>query len=160
MIARWVSLSGPGTTSDELAALATGAVVRVRRQVEGDRDEVGVGAGGVRRLEPRVELVQVEPALPRGLAQDLGDLVPLRVGDAQLRGVVLEISRHATQPSGVLDTWSLVADAEFLYSDLLPTGADDTPYRLITTEGVSTFEAQLRAERGPSSRSSPRRSAG
>ena len=30
---------------------------------------------------------------------------------------------------------------EFRYSDLLPTGADDTPYRLVTTEGVSTFEA-------------------
>jgi fumarate hydratase class I len=29
---------------------------------------------------------------------------------------------------------------EFLYSDLLPTGVDETPYRLITTEGVSTFE--------------------
>ncbi|CAN5219474.1 fumarate hydratase [soil metagenome] len=31
---------------------------------------------------------------------------------------------------------------EFRYSDLLPTGADDTPYRLITTEGVSTFEVE------------------
>ncbi|MCK0439891.1 fumarate hydratase [Gordonia alkaliphila] len=30
---------------------------------------------------------------------------------------------------------------EFLYSDLLPADQDDTPYRLITTEGVSTFEA-------------------
>ncbi len=30
---------------------------------------------------------------------------------------------------------------EFRYSDLLPIGADDTPYRLLTTEGVSTFEA-------------------
>ena len=30
---------------------------------------------------------------------------------------------------------------EFRYSDLLPLGADRTPYRLITTEGVSTFEA-------------------
>ncbi|MCG7632109.1 fumarate hydratase [Gordonia McavH-238-E] len=30
---------------------------------------------------------------------------------------------------------------EFLYSDLLPTGADETPYRLITTDGVSTFSA-------------------
>ncbi|WP_067689844.1 fumarate hydratase [Nocardia jejuensis] len=31
---------------------------------------------------------------------------------------------------------------DFLYSDLLPIGADkDTPYRLLTTEGVSTFEA-------------------
>ncbi|MGB3301553.1 fumarate hydratase [Gordonia sp. (in: high G+C Gram-positive bacteria)] len=29
---------------------------------------------------------------------------------------------------------------EFRYSDLLPIGADDTPYRLITTEGVSTIE--------------------
>jgi fumarate hydratase class I len=35
-----------------------------------------------------------------------------------------------------------VSDApEFRYSDLLPTGPDDTPYRLVTTEGVSTFEA-------------------
>ena len=33
------------------------------------------------------------------------------------------------------------ADPEFQYSDLLPTGADHTPYRLVTTEGVSTFEA-------------------
>jgi fumarate hydratase, class I len=32
-------------------------------------------------------------------------------------------------------------DPEFRYSDLLPTGKDDTPYRLLTTEGVSTFEA-------------------
>jgi len=30
---------------------------------------------------------------------------------------------------------------EFRYSDLLPLGKDETPYRLITTEGVSTFEA-------------------
>ena len=34
-----------------------------------------------------------------------------------------------------------MADPEFRYSDLLPTGKDQTPYRLITTEGVSTFEA-------------------
>ena len=30
---------------------------------------------------------------------------------------------------------------EFRYSDLLPIGPDDTPYRLVTTDGVSTFEA-------------------
>ncbi len=35
-------------------------------------------------------------------------------------------------------------DPEFRYSDLLPTGADETPYRLITTEGVSTFTADGR----------------
>ncbi len=33
------------------------------------------------------------------------------------------------------------SDPEFQYSDLLPLGADDTPYRLVTTAGVSTFEA-------------------
>lgn len=37
-----------------------------------------------------------------------------------------------------------MADAEFLYSDLLPThgsnGEPETPYRLVTTEGVSTVE--------------------
>jgi fumarate hydratase class I len=36
-----------------------------------------------------------------------------------------------------------VADAPFLYSDLLPTGPDETPYRLVTTEGVSTSEVTL-----------------
>ncbi|WP_245644690.1 fumarate hydratase [Nocardioides jensenii] len=35
----------------------------------------------------------------------------------------------------------MATEPEFRYSDLLPTGKDDTPYRLITTEGVSTFEA-------------------
>ena len=31
--------------------------------------------------------------------------------------------------------------APFRYSDLLPIGPDETPYRLVTTEGVATFEA-------------------
>lgn len=35
-------------------------------------------------------------------------------------------------------------DDDFRYSDLLPTGRDETPYRLLTTEGVSTFEANGR----------------
>jgi len=30
--------------------------------------------------------------------------------------------------------------AEFAYSDLLPTGPDETTYRLVTTDGVSSFE--------------------
>jgi fumarate hydratase, class I len=34
-----------------------------------------------------------------------------------------------------------VTEAVFRYSDLLPIGPDETPYRLVTTEGVSTFEA-------------------
>ncbi|MEU9110293.1 fumarate hydratase [Streptomyces sp. NPDC048483] len=33
---------------------------------------------------------------------------------------------------------------EFAYADLLPTGEDNTPYRLVTSEGVSTFEADGR----------------
>lgn len=32
----------------------------------------------------------------------------------------------------------------FAYTDLLPLGPDDTPYRLVTSEGVSTFEADGR----------------
>ena len=35
----------------------------------------------------------------------------------------------------------MASEPEFRYSDLLPIGADQTPYRLVTTEGVSTFEA-------------------
>jgi fumarate hydratase class I len=38
----------------------------------------------------------------------------------------------------------VVAEPDFRYSDLLPIGADDTPYRLITSEGVSTFESNGR----------------
>jgi fumarate hydratase class I len=34
-----------------------------------------------------------------------------------------------------------VSEPDFRYSDLLPIGPDETPYRLVTTEGVSTFEA-------------------
>ena len=37
-----------------------------------------------------------------------------------------------------------MADADFLYSDLLPAHHDDTPFRLLTTEGVSTFEVDGR----------------
>ena len=37
-----------------------------------------------------------------------------------------------------------MSDPDFHYSDLLPLGADDTPYRLVTAEGVSTFEADGR----------------
>jgi len=33
------------------------------------------------------------------------------------------------------------AMSDFAYQDLLPVGPDDTEYRLVTTEGVSTFEA-------------------
>ena len=33
-----------------------------------------------------------------------------------------------------------VADAGFEYTELLPLGPDETPYRLVTTEGVSTFD--------------------
>ena len=33
---------------------------------------------------------------------------------------------------------------EFTYQDLLPIGPDDTQYRLISTEGVSTFTADDR----------------
>ena len=30
--------------------------------------------------------------------------------------------------------------AEFLYEDMLPIGADETPYRLVTSEGIETVE--------------------
>jgi fumarate hydratase, class I len=33
------------------------------------------------------------------------------------------------------------AESTFAYHELLPLGHDDTPYRLVSTEGVSTFEA-------------------
>ena len=36
---------------------------------------------------------------------------------------------------------STASSPEFRYSDLLPTGADETPYRLVTTEGVTAVEA-------------------
>jgi len=29
---------------------------------------------------------------------------------------------------------------EFEFTEILPLGKDDTPYRLVTTDGVSTFD--------------------
>ena len=47
------------------------------------------------------------------------------------------------------------------YTELLPLGPDDTPYRLVTTEGVSTFETPagtfLKVEPSAITRSPPRR---
>src|SRR6478609_8736835 len=34
--------------------------------------------------------------------------------------------------------------AEFAYQDMLPLGPDDTEYRLLTSDGVSTFDANGR----------------
>ena len=48
----------------------------------------------------------------------------------------------------------MTAWRNFAYQEMLPVGADDTPYRLLTTDYVSTFEAGGRR----SCRSSPRRS--
>ena len=43
---------------------------------------------------------------------------------------------------------------DFAYEDLLPIGADETPYRMLTTEGVRAITGRAGA---PSSRSTPRR---
>ncbi len=42
----------------------------------------------------------------------------------------------------MVDNPCVTNQPEFRYSDLLPLGPDETPYRLLTTEGVSTFEAE------------------
>ncbi|HEX3931379.1 MAG TPA: fumarate hydratase [Nocardioides sp.] len=47
------------------------------------------------------------------------------------------MSEPASLPESATDS----TGPEFHYSDLLPIGPDDTPYRLVTTEGVSAFEA-------------------
>jgi fumarate hydratase class I len=47
------------------------------------------------------------------------------------------VSEPASLPESATDS----TGPEFHYSDLLPIGPDDTPYRLVTTEGVSAFEA-------------------
>ncbi len=39
-----------------------------------------------------------------------------------------------------------MSDPDFRYSDLLPLGPDQTPYRLLTSEGVSTFEVTVDGE--------------
>jgi fumarate hydratase, class I len=52
--------------------------------------------------------------------------------------------RRTATPAGGVACGPVPHDPEFHYSELLPTGADDTPYRLVTTEGVSTFQANGR----------------
>jgi hypothetical protein len=52
-------------------------------EVDGERDQLAVGLGGVGRLQPLVELVEVDPALTGRAAQHLRHLVPVLVGDPQ-----------------------------------------------------------------------------
>jgi fumarate hydratase class I len=52
--------------------------------------------------------------------------------------------RRTATPAGGVASGPVPHDPEFHYSDLLPTGADDTPYRLVTTEGVSTHQVNGR----------------
>jgi fumarate hydratase class I len=52
--------------------------------------------------------------------------------------------RRTAPPAGGVASGPVPHDPEFHYSDLLPTGADDTPYRLVTTEGVSTHQVNGR----------------
>ena len=60
---------------------------------------------------------------------------------------------HALQRTSPPDRKEHVV-ADFAYEDLLPIGADETPYRLLTTEGVRAVEGP---EDARSSRSTPRR---
>jgi hypothetical protein len=48
------------------------------RQVLGDRYQLGVGLRGVHRGQPLVQLAEAEPALGRGVPEDVGD--PLAIG--------------------------------------------------------------------------------
>ena len=54
----------------------------VRGEVDGERDQLAVGLRGVGRLQALVELLEVDAPLAGRLAQHLGDLVPVLVGDA------------------------------------------------------------------------------
>ena len=53
------------------------------------------------------------------------------------------------------------AVAEFVFTELLPLGPDTTSYRLVSTDGVSTFETSegtfLKVEPSALTRSPPRR---
>ena len=63
------------------------------------------------------------------------------------QGVPVTAWRHARQSGLTCDPWlpvTLIRNRTSAYSDLLPLGPDETPYRLVTTEGVSTFEADGR----------------
>ena len=58
-----------------------------------------------------------------------------------MSGLAARVAGASSGTDGVTSR-PVATDPEFRYSDLLPTGPDDTPYRLVTTEGVSTFEAE------------------
>ena len=53
-------------------------------QVVGDRLKLGVGLRRVHRVEALVELVHGQPSVAGGLAQHVGDALPVGVGGAQV----------------------------------------------------------------------------
>ena len=82
-------LGGTGTTGDGDRRRPHREVCRVLdREVERDRHQVTVGARGVRRLEPLVELLEVDAPLAGSLTEHFGHLVPVVVRDPQPRGVL------------------------------------------------------------------------
>jgi len=67
-------------------------------EVDQQGHQVGVGLGGVGRLQSLVELLEVEPSLARRPAQVLGHLVALGVGDPQQHRVLVGTGIHGPQP--------------------------------------------------------------
>ena len=103
-------------------------------QVEGDRDEIGVGTGRVRRVEPLVELVEVDPALARGLAEHLRHLVAVLVGDPQLRRVRRV---HGAQPNPRPGTGPMLQR----HHDVAQDGLVDAVLETAVGLGVDRLEA-------------------
>jgi hypothetical protein len=65
-------------------------------EVRGDGHQLAVRLGTEGRFEPLVELVEVDTAFSGRLAQHLGDLVTIVVGDSQAAGV-LPLQRAASR---------------------------------------------------------------
>src|SRR5690606_1696859 len=79
-LARGGQLPGLGAGEVQRARLA-----RARRgQVPGDLRELADGLGPVQLVQPLLVLALVEPALGEGLAEPVGDALPVGVGGAYL----------------------------------------------------------------------------
>ena len=149
--------SGAGAAPDRALRAQRQRVPRVRpsRAVRGGRTRRPTRsssrrcASAPRSSAARPGSARPPSARPRPAGGPRGTPPPSRTGPSRT-GTSRRADSRTRPPRGVRSgpVTTAATGPEFHYSDLLPTagsnGADETPYRLITTEGVSTFEADGR----------------
>jgi hypothetical protein len=152
----------PATTSAAAAAMASATSASTTPRVALTSAAAPLDAGqrrDQRRVEPLARHREVVDR-PLGLGRpprrhrhpDLAHRVVLDPEAVVRAGRVVSVVRVTRFHARTVPTYSAIPMTGFAYTELLPIGPDETPYELVTTDGIGSLEA----DRTGSSPSSPR----